>query len=607
MARAAADRRPPAGASRPEDRAELLRGFMADLRLAALTFVAQAKVEETARHWLADARLAEEGEDVVAFALGEALALALDVALFAPSASGTTAIDRLARQHRPADADERAALAALRRAAFRVLRVEGPDPRGGHRLLDLATGERLRLLDSGFPAGCEGLALAARLAPVGGDAAVVAGPLTPLDDAALEVARARMRPDGKGLTNPNRCAEAVYRHVVRFGGPRIAGLNRPPEGEPWDFPFAPEDGPVHGLAFAWAEAGGEPPAEEVQAVRELATEPDVHEALAGLVAARQAENAALAAAYERVLTVQVETIERRAALGLAVGAVSLDAFADRLRRAVRDGRVPPEAEAALQAVRARVRASGLGRRARPADAELDKVLARIQALRAKTVDRGCTEEEAIAAAGKVAELLDRYGLSLGEVELKEQACEGFGVDTGRRRFGPIDDCVPAVGAFCDCRVWSEKAADGQIRYVFFGLPADVAGARYLYELVERAFATETDLFKRSELYAGHRSHERRSATRSFQTGLAHGIARKLDELHRRREETVRTETGRDLVPVKEGVVEDELAKLGLRFHARGGGRGRYVLPEAYEAGQEAGERFEYRPGIGEARGAGTGG
>ena len=408
---------------------------------------------------------------------------------------------------------------------------------------------------------------------------VAAGPLTPLDDAALEVARARMRPGGRGLTNPSRCAEAVYRHVVRFGGPRIAGLNRPPEGELWDFPFAPEDGPVHATAFAWAEAGPdvEPPAEEVRAARELATERDVHEALGGVVAARQVEAAA------------------RAALGLAVGVVSLDAVADRLRRAVRDGQVPPEIEAVLQAVRARVRASGLGRRDRPADTELDKVLARIQALRAKTVDRGCTEEEAIAAAGKVAELLDRYGLSLGEVELKEQACEGFGVDTGRRRFGPIDDCIPTVGAFCDCRVWSEKAADGQIRYVFFGLPADVAGARYLYELVERAFATETELFKRSELYAGPRSGERRSATQSFQTGLAHGIARKLDELHRQRKETVRAETGRDLVPVKEGVVEDELAKLGLRFHARGGGRGRYVLREAYEAG----DRFEYRPGIGE--------
>ena len=114
--------------------------------------------------------------------------------------------------------------------------------------------------------------------------------------------------------------------------------------------------------------------------------------------------------------------------------------------------------------------------------------------------------------------------------MQDQSCEGFGVGTGRRRFGPIDGCIPAVGEFCDCRVWSEKAADGEIRYVFFGLPADVAGARYLYELVQRAFETETELFKRSALYAEHRSGDRRSATQSFQTGLAHGIARKLDEL-----------------------------------------------------------------------------
>jgi hypothetical protein len=225
------------------------------------------------------------------------------------------------------------------------------------------------------------------------------------------------------------------------------------------------------------------------------------------------------------------------------------------------------------------------------------VLARIQALRAKTVDRGCTEEEAIAAAEKVAELLDRHGLSLSEVELKDQACEGFGVGTGRRRFGPVDSCIPTVGMFCDCRVWSEKAANGEIRHVFFGLPADVAGARYLYELIERAFATETELFKRSELYAEHRSGDRRSATQSFQTGLAHGIARKLHELRQRRGETMRTETGRDLVPVKEAVVEEELAKLGLRFQTRGSGRGRHVLRDAYEAGHEAGDRFEYRPGI----------
>ena len=586
------------GTSSLAERAEILRGLMSELCLMAVPFVPQTKLQETARHWLADSRVTDDDERAPV-AVGEALGLALDVALFTPSASGATAIDRLARRHRPADADERAALSALQRASFHVFRVEAVDPALGPDVLDLATGDRLRLLDPGFPSGCEGLAIAARVAAIDRDAVVTVGPITPLDEAALEVARARMRPNGRGLTNPNRCAEAIYRHVVRFGGPEIEGLNRQPEEE--DFPFSPDDGPLHALAFAWSEAGpGVAPSDaDLRLARDLVSEANLLELLTCCAAAREMGELALADAYAQVLTIQVETIERRAATGLAIGLVSLDALAERIRQAVQDEMAPPEIAAVLDEVRRRVRLNGVGRARRPADADLDKVLGRIQALRAKTVDRGCTEQEAIAAAGKVAELLDRYGLSLSELELKEQSCEGFGVGTGRRRFGPIDSCIPMVGEFCGCRVWSEKTADGEIRYVFFGLPADVAGARYLYELVEQAFATETELFKGSGIYTQHRSGDRRSATQSFQTGLAHGIVRKLDELQRQREETMRDATGRDLVPVKEAVLDEELAKLGLRFHARSGGKGRYVLRDAYEAGHEAGDRFEYRAGIAE--------
>ena len=104
MARAAASRQPPDGSSSLEERAELLHGLMSELCLAAVTFVSQAKLEETVRHWLADSRVKDD-EERGPVAVGEALALALDVALFTPSASGTTAVDRFARQHRPADAD----------------------------------------------------------------------------------------------------------------------------------------------------------------------------------------------------------------------------------------------------------------------------------------------------------------------------------------------------------------------------------------------------------------------------------------------------------------------------------------------------------------------
>jgi hypothetical protein len=186
---------------------------------------------------------------------------------------------------------------------------------------------------------------------------------------------------------------------------------------------------------------------------------------------------------------------------------------------------------------------------------------------------------------------------LSEVELKSQSCEGTGIETGRKRYGPIDTCIPVVGGFCDCRVWSEKTADGEIRYIFFGLPADVAGARYLYDLVERAFETETQRFKASPLYEEHHSSERRSATNSFQTGLAHGISGKLRALRAERESAMKTSTGRDLVPLKASLVEDELSKLGMTFKRRSSQTGKRVLREAYSAGQKAGDKFEYQPGI----------
>ncbi|MEI6357527.1 MAG: DUF2786 domain-containing protein, partial [Verrucomicrobiota bacterium] len=100
---------------------------------------------------------------------------------------------------------------------------------------------------------------------------------------------------------------------------------------------------------------------------------------------------------------------------------------------------PPEARALFRQLKSR---------AVPAeDAELDRLRGRIRALRAKTVEQGCTEEEALAAAEKVADLLDRYGLSLSELELRHQPCEGFGIDTGRKRSGPLDTIVPAIAEF----------------------------------------------------------------------------------------------------------------------------------------------------------------
>lgn len=272
-------------------------------------------------------------------------------------------------------------------------------------------------------------------------------------------------------------------------------------------------------------------------------------------------------------------------------ALTLDDIARGLDDAMRRLALPLRVKTLFETLRARV----TGAR-RADDPGLERLMQRIQALRAKTIAHGCTEQEALAAAEKVAELLDRHGLSLNELEFKAQPCEGVGIQTNRRRAAPIDECIPCIAAFFDCRVWQERAEGSPFRYIFFGLRGDVSAAQYLYELVERAFETETDNFRASEIYlcmAG----ERRTATNSFQTGLARGIAEKLHASRAARDSVMRSASGRDLVPMKTAMVDEEMEKLGLSLTSRVLSRGKRVLGDAYEAGQAAGERFQYTPAI----------
>lgn len=236
----------------------------------------------------------------------------------------------------------------------------------------------------------------------------------------------------------------------------------------------------------------------------------------------------------------------------------------------------------------------------PDTAELDKLKTRIQALRAKTVDNGCTEEEAVAAAAKVAELLDRYDLSLSDVEIRKQSCEMLVFETWRKKRIPLDGCIVAVADFCDCRVWREKNPDGDFRYVFFGLRSDVAVAHYLTDLIDTAVRVELGRFKTSPDYLRFKHNQRHMANSSFSLGMVSSIATRLTVMKAERDAANRR-TGRDLVVVKAALVDEELARLDLTLK-RGRGGSRMVSPSAFEAGSAAGASVAINPGIGGAPG-----
>jgi hypothetical protein len=228
-------------------------------------------------------------------------------------------------------------------------------------------------------------------------------------------------------------------------------------------------------------------------------------------------------------------------------------------------------------------------------AALDRLKTRIQGLRAKTTVNGCTEAEALLAAAKVAELLDRYDLSLSDVDIRDAPCERRAYETGRKKRIPLDDCVGAIANFCDCRVWREKNPEGEARYVFFGLRSDVEVAHYLTELIDRAVRSELGRYKTSAAYLKFRHRDRHIANGSFTLGMVASIADKLTAMKASRD-AVNHSSGRDLVVLKAAVVEAELEKLDLKLRTVRRAT-RMVSPTAFEAGEAAGASLAINPAI----------
>lgn len=195
----------------------------------------------------------------------------------------------------------------------------------------------------------------------------------------------------------------------------------------------------------------------------------------------------------------------------------------------------------------------------------------------------------------MAELLDRYDLSLTDVEIREAPCERRAYETRSRKRIPLDECIGAIAEFCDCRVWREKDAAKEVRYVFFGLRADIEVAHYLTELVDSAVRTELGRYKTSAEYRQFRHQERHLANASFALGMVASIADKLMAMKAERDQ-VKTSAGRGLVVLKAAVVDTEFDKLDLKLHTVERPR-RMVSPDAYDAGEAAGVSLPINPAI----------
>ena len=236
----------------------------------------------------------------------------------------------------------------------------------------------------------------------------------------------------------------------------------------------------------------------------------------------------------------------------------------------------------------------------PMASELDKVKFKIMSLAAKTVQNGCSEQEALSAMVGVGRLLSQYNLTMEECDVRQSKCKTMRIDIGRKNRHPIDSCVVALAGLVNARCWFERRKTSA--YMFFGQEQDLELIKYLFYTIMNALESEVQTFKQSHYYVDwgqvERTPERvrwaaglrRKGSIAFQRGMAARIHVRLHELKAQNaaELAKYRQNGNALIALKDQLVNDEFLRLNMRLRKGGPISYRITDRASYAMGNNAG-------------------
>ncbi len=218
----------------------------------------------------------------------------------------------------------------------------------------------------------------------------------------------------------------------------------------------------------------------------------------------------------------------------------------------------------------------------------ENLIEKIRALMSKTVDRGCTEAEMVAALAKARAMIDAYEVSEAELKLaKEEAAILRKEPPGTKDPHRIKSALGmAIGAFTDTECW--RGAGGGI--CFLGQRSDVQFATWLMDSLTNFVQAELAkyLIEDARIYFGN---QRKQAMEAFCAGCCSRISKRMKELVAQ-SKTQMTGSGKELMVIKNQLITTALDKLGIKLSSSRSTRRKYDL-DAYRAGQAAGDRASF--------------
>lgn len=223
--------------------------------------------------------------------------------------------------------------------------------------------------------------------------------------------------------------------------------------------------------------------------------------------------------------------------------------------------------------------------------EMDSIKARIRALRARTVENGCTEAEALAAAEKVMQLMARHNLAAEQVDIAEED-----VLLGTSGPSTLEPLFIMVAWVCHCEMLVVTGGERRrIRYI--GRDPWPEAAAYLHAVVVGAARRAHRVFADTPDYRRRSRPSRLVADYHFLTGFQRALSVKLVALtHARGEEE---EQRQDLAAARQAV--DRMEPVVER--SRGVRQGA-CFADAMMLGRKAGEATHVGWGLGQSGPAG---
>jgi hypothetical protein len=218
----------------------------------------------------------------------------------------------------------------------------------------------------------------------------------------------------------------------------------------------------------------------------------------------------------------------------------------------------------------------------------EKLFKRIRALAAMTVENGCTEDEAITAATKLAAMLEAHNVTLDEATLRENPFarhdERHDDAVGERLWKPALSIAELTGT----RTWTGPAGVRPYRMTFFGFDHEVEVAKYLMAIVVRAMQDgERRVIRDAGLLVPAR---RRMRVAAFLDGMADTLARRILALK------PPTPTGTGLIVLRNALIDDALKAAGIKL-GDANTRGSRSLDADYRRGVQAGKAVDLNRGV----------